>query len=359
MPQLKAVLSTLAITLPNLIRAAPTPNCLADPTCGPIPGESQMYSNYEGVEAPWPGNTTGAVLNTTAGPPGEDDLLFQNLLSAEWIIFSFYQQGVEAFNESAFTAAGYPNTTYSRIREIRNNEAGHLRIFQNRISSNSLKPGPCKYQFPFDDASSFLEVQNLIEVGSMAFLTGLELQAKSTLSRGALVAIAATETRHNTWGLITNWNADPFAGPADTFFPYANQILDYTGQWVVNGSCPSENPVYPSPRQGLPALDMKANTTQSMLPGTELELTISGGAHPATFEDDKDYYAVFFHGVLNISMPFDTKNYNTTVPSQLEAKGIYYVVIADTEGAPTEDSVLAGPMLLPVFMDSIGGGYQG
>lgn len=332
-------------TITTLSRAAPTSGCLSDPSCGPIPGESSIYSDQISISPPWPGNTTGAVLNTTSAAPGVDDLLFQNLLAAEWIIFSFYQQGVEQFNESAFVEAGFPNTTYAAITEIRNNEAGHLRIFQNQISSGSVKPGPCKYQYPFTDPASFLALQTIIEVSSLAFLTGLELHAKLDVSRGALVAIAATESRHNTWALMSNWQTDPFAGPADTYFPYANQILEITGEWVVDGSCPSENPVYPSPRQGLPSLSAKNGTT-SIAPGTPISFATSGGDKPVSFENGKDYYAVFFHGILNVSMPFDIHNGSTVIPSQLEEKGIFIVVVADEEGAPTKESVVTKPLFL-------------
>ncbi|KAJ9608719.1 hypothetical protein H2200_006490 [Cladophialophora chaetospira] len=67
---------------------------------------------------PLPGNITGAIPSTSSGEPGADDLLFQNLLSAEWIIFSFYQAGVETFNAADFVEAGFPNTTYERIQQI-------------------------------------------------------------------------------------------------------------------------------------------------------------------------------------------------------------------------------------------------
>ncbi|KAG0570087.1 hypothetical protein KC19_6G137600 [Ceratodon purpureus] len=103
----------------------------------PVPGESTVYSTYDGIAASFPGNElTAPILPTTRGPAGADDLLFQNLLSAEWAVFSFYQQGVEAFTSSNFTDAGFPNTTYSRITEIRDNEAGHLLIFQEQISNH-------------------------------------------------------------------------------------------------------------------------------------------------------------------------------------------------------------------------------
>lgn len=281
----------------------------------------------------------------TTGLPAPDDLLFQNLLSAEWIIFSFYQQGVENFNVSSFTAAGFPNTTYASLREIRNNEAGHLRIFQDQISSSSVKPGPCHYSFPFDDATSYLALQTIIEVSSMAFLTGLELQAKSDVAKGALVAIAETETRHNTWSLISNWKASPFAGPSDTSFPYANQILDFTNAWVINGSCPPENPVFPSPRQGLPTLS--AAGSKSVQPGEEITLSVRGGeGRPLSFESNATYYAVFFHGLVNASVPLDTTSMTVIVPAELEPKGIFLVVLATEEGAPTDESVVAGPLVL-------------
>lgn len=338
---------------------------MSNTSYGPIPGQSSLYSTYTGIAQPFPGNITGAIMNTTAGPPGPDDLLFQNLLSAEWAIYSFYQQGVEAFNTTSFTEAGFLNTTYERIQQIRDNEAGHLRIFQDQISTNSVKPGACQYQYPFDDPISYLALQTTLEVSSMAFLTGLgemfratpptayplltltnlELQARLTLSKAALVAIAATETRHNTWGLIDNWDTTPFAGPADTIFPYANQILDLTNGFIVNGSCPAENPVYPSPRQNLPEMNY-ATGTKSIAPGSAITLNFTNPANQPRFSDDGDYFAVFFHGVFNISVPFDTANYTTTIPSEIEALGITIVVIADEEGAPTKESVLAGPLIL-------------
>lgn len=176
-----------------------SPQQLNDPTYGPVPGEADLYNNYTGKARPFPGNMTAPISATGTGVAGPDDLLFQNLLSAEWAIYSFYQQGVEAFSEKDFTDLGLPNTTYERISQIRDNEDGHLRIFQDQISSNSVKPGACKYIFGFDNAETYLALQVLLEVSSMAFLTGLVQQAKLNATKGALVAIAEVESRHNTW----------------------------------------------------------------------------------------------------------------------------------------------------------------
>ncbi len=289
-------------------------------------------------------------MPTKTGPPGPDDVTWQNLLAAEWIVFNFYQQGVEQFNESAFVNAGFPNTTYERIQEIRDNEAGHLRIFQNQISATSIKPGPCKYQYPFSDPGSFLALTTFIEVASMAFLSGLVQQAHLDAAKAAMLVIAQTETRHEVWSLIDIWKTNPFAGPSDTVFPYANEILYNTNAFVVPGSCPSENPAYPSPSQKLPTLAAVA-VMNSLTPGSTIGLNFTDPTNQPHFSKDKDYYTVFFHGVSNISVPVDVSNFpkeeiHVAIPAQFDTKGIVIAVVADTPGAPTLDAVIAGPVFL-------------
>ena len=337
----------IATLLSGLASCAPKPNAqiLANTLFGPVPGQSSIYSTYYGQEAPFPANYTGAILNTTHGKSGADDLLFQNLLSAEWIIFNFYQQGTELFNQSVFEELGLPNTTYQRIQQIRDNEAGHLRIFQNQISSNSVKPGPCNYTFPYTNATTYLALLADIEVSSMAFLSGLALQAQLDSSKSALVAIGETEARHETWSLISVLNVGPFAGPIDTVYPYANQILETTNAFIVPDSCPAENPVYPSPQQELVFLSA-AHGTISIAPGSHVTLTFTDRYKTLNFHEDKEYFAVFFHAADNITMPFDTKTNSTQIPPEFEELGVIIAVIANETGAPTRESVLAGPGII-------------
>ena len=325
----------------------PTISCIRNPNCGPIPGESPLYSDYSGVAPPFPVNQLALIPAIGNGPVDPDDLLFQNLLSAEWVIYSFYQAGVEAFTADSFTKLGFPNHTYDRIQEIRDNEAGHIRIFQDNISNNTLKPGSCKYEYGFGtDPVVFLELSSLIELASMAFLTGLVQQAKTNLTKGALTAIVATEARHETWGLIDIWHANPFAGPADTAFAYTNQILDTTVAFIVPGSCPAENPVYPSPARNLPQFLAPNLNQTSLVPGANITFTYSNAQNVPAFNEDKEYFAVFFHGVQSISVPFNTKTNSSVIPKQFDARGLILAVIADEKGAPTEDSVLAGPLVI-------------
>ncbi len=327
---------------------------LDDPNFGPVPAKSSYYTSDNSTSPPFPGNYSEPVFPTSNGTKGPDDLLFQNLLGAEWAIYAFYQFGVETFNQSAFEEAGYPPHTYQRILEIRDNEAGHARIFEEQISSASTKPAPCKYQFGIVSPVAYLAAHTIVEISSMSFLTGLILQAQLDSSKAALVAIAETESRHEAWGLIDIWQQSPFAGPVDTVFPYANEILDTTKVFIVPGSCPAGNPDYPVPSQNLPSLSYKDNST-TLLPGSPVTFAFSDPTNQPHFEAGKTYYAVFFHGLLNITEPFDTETYASMVPPEFEARGLFLAVISDTPGAPTIESVKAGPLVIteqPVEINS-------
>ncbi|KAK4458393.1 hypothetical protein QBC42DRAFT_314811 [Cladorrhinum samala] len=341
---------------------------LADPTYGPIAGESDIYNHYWGTDRPFPGNISDPIFPTKEGPPGVDDWVWQNLLSAKWLIFEFYQQGIERFTELDFVQAGMPNTTRRRLMEIRNNEAGHLRIFQNQISPTSIKPGRCRYSFPFTEPVGYLALMTVLEISSMAFLTGLVQQPQIAANKGAMLAIAAVETRHETWALMDIWKApksksdsdsdSPFGGPADTVFPYANEVLDSTNAFIVPGSCPPENPEFPSPRQRLPPLSAGRDTA-SLAPGSKISLAFTDPRNQPEFRSGVQYYAVFFHGVLNVSVPIETESWPareiwTTIPDRFESnKGVIVACLADEWGAPTKESVVAGPAVIleqPAFL---------
>lgn len=51
-----------------------------------------------------------------------------------------YQQGVQYFNQSVFTQAGFSNDTMARLTEIYQNENGHLAIFENAIPDGAVSP---------------------------------------------------------------------------------------------------------------------------------------------------------------------------------------------------------------------------
>jgi hypothetical protein len=333
-----------AIAFPATSKMAPLKDAV-----NAVPGESPLFNTYLGKKTPLASNYTKVFPKTGSGSAGADDLLFQNLLAAEWIIYSFYQQAVEAFNTSSFTDLGYPNTTYQRIVEMRDNEAGHVRIFQDQISDNSVTPGPCKYGFSTTQLEPlvWLSLQTYLETASMAYLTGLVLDASLSVSKSALLAIGTVESRHNTWSLIDVWNTGPFSGPSDTTYPYANQILDATNAFIIPDSCPSENPVYPSPRQNLPQMGFVNKTGTTGHPGSKISFRYTDKNNQPHWNASENYYAVFFHGLNNISVPYDPKINSVAIPRAFDSDaGLIIVSIANTPHAPTEDSVVAGPLIL-------------
>jgi hypothetical protein len=97
----------------------------------PIPGQYEPYNTHRGPDPPAPGGQKGAILPTSDAEPLEDDALFQTLMTAEWYVSSFYNHAVQQFNETSFTALGFPNNTYDRIQEIRDNEFGHVQLFMD------------------------------------------------------------------------------------------------------------------------------------------------------------------------------------------------------------------------------------
>jgi len=61
----------------------------------------------------------------------------------------------------------------------------------------------------------------------------------------------------------------------------------------------------------------------------------------------KEYNAFFFHGVNHVTMQFDTKTHSSTIPTSFDGgRRIIIAVIADSPGATTLDSVVAGSLIL-------------
>ncbi|EME48270.1 hypothetical protein DOTSEDRAFT_60592 [Dothistroma septosporum NZE10] len=341
-----ARIALMGLGLLSLCSAKPTLEPRQLPDQLPIAGQYEPYNNARGPQLPTPGDLTGATPAKTGGPPTADDILYQQLMAAEWTIVYFYKRAVEIFTADDFTKLGFANTTYDRIQEIRDNEVGHVNIMAGLISDNAIKPGPCKYTYNFTTPLEFLAMQTVIEVGGTAFLPGLISEASTKSGQSTLAAITEVELRHNSFSLIDIWKSNPFSGPADTVYPYPLQILSGSAFNIVPGSCPKENPPFPRPENVKPL--MQINSTKSKgRPGEEIEAIFPIPQQQPRFEDGKEYYAVFFHALSNITCKYDVQKRTATVPDVFDkGKGVIIVVISDEPGAPTEDSVVAGPLLM-------------
>jgi hypothetical protein len=97
----------------------------------------------------------------------------------------------------------------------------------------------------------------------------------------------------------------------------------------------------------LPALSA-GKDTKSLTPGSTISLDFTDPTNQPRFSPYIQYYAVFFHGVLNASVPIDTGGWPrrkiwVTIPPKFETKGVIVACIANRYGAPTKESIVAGP----------------
>lgn len=288
-----------------------------------------------------------------------DAVLFQNLLSAEWIVQDFYQQGVEYFNQSAFTEAGYANNTLSRLTEILQNENGHLAIFEAAIPPGATKPGKCQYDYGFKDSSLnstqqaqlYMALVSAIELGSMAYLTGLAQSTDTATGLATVMGIISAETRHLTWVSSAILPDGPFIGPSDTVYPYATQILSNTKQFI-NGSCPAENPTYPMGDQLLPKLSYNSSTS-TVQQGGFIDITFRPATHgdqgPLSLKKGDNISAVFFHSLWNYTVPIaidDATVLRAQIPNLTSWSGELIIALTNKTTIEKAEDVIAGPLQL-------------
>ncbi|KAF2170648.1 hypothetical protein M409DRAFT_19463 [Zasmidium cellare ATCC 36951] len=310
----------------------------------PIPGLYEPYNKQQGPDPPYPGNRKDPILPTSSDPPAPDDALFQSLAAAEWTILDFYNSALRRFKSEDFTELGFPNDTFDRIQEIRNNEAGHVQITLDMISDASTKPGPCQYNCNISTPMEFITRQTLIEASGPAFLPGLTSQAKEPRSQGVITSLSQIEVRHGTWSTMALFNANPFTGPADTLYPYPMQILSQVAAYIIPGSCPKNNPPFPNPPQRAATMISNPPFPQA---GDEVQFVFPVPQQQPKFEEGKEYYVVYFHALGNLTRRFDVESGKSRIPAEFDkGKGVIIAAIADEEGAGREESVVAGPLLM-------------
>lgn len=130
---MKAISSCVALF--GLVASLPSPS-INQAILNAIPGQYTPWSDARGLDPPFPGDVQGAILPTEEGPAAPDDILWQTLVTAEWIVFDFYVIGLQMFGPADFDKLGLNGTlVYDRLMEIRDNEAG-----KSLCASSILRP---------------------------------------------------------------------------------------------------------------------------------------------------------------------------------------------------------------------------
>ncbi|KAI7643855.1 hypothetical protein KC319_g12504, partial [Hortaea werneckii] len=67
-------------------------------------------------------------------------------LTLEHLEATFYREGLAKFTGADFTAAGFPQSSYDRLKEVAAHEATHVDFLSTALGSAATKE--CTYAFP-------------------------------------------------------------------------------------------------------------------------------------------------------------------------------------------------------------------
>jgi hypothetical protein len=127
-------------------------------------------------------------------------LQFANVLNQ--LEQSFYSQALAKFQDSDFTAAGFPASQIAQqtLAGIQQNEQAHIDFLQQGLTDNGAQPLTCNFKFgnALNDVPTMLATARVVEyVGVSAFLGAANLLDDPTLLDAA-ASILTVEARHQT-----------------------------------------------------------------------------------------------------------------------------------------------------------------
>jgi len=131
-----------------------------------------------------------------------DAVVFQFANVLNQLEQSFYSQALAKFQDSDFTAAGFPASQIAEqtLAGIQQNEQAHIAYLQQGLTDNGAQPLTCNFKFgnALNDVPTMLATARVVEyVGVSAFLGAANLLGDPTLLDAA-ASILTVEARHQT-----------------------------------------------------------------------------------------------------------------------------------------------------------------
>jgi hypothetical protein len=154
-------------------------------------------------------------------------------LTLEHIEATFYRDGLEMLGESAFTALGWQPSVFAKLQEIGAHEAAHVETLGPVIESLGGTPvEEAVYEFPYTDATTFLEFAHTLEdVGVSAYQGAAQyLMSEPDLLTAALT-IHGVEARHAAYLAVLN-GGNPFPDAVNPTLTPA-EVLDIATPLIV------------------------------------------------------------------------------------------------------------------------------
>lgn len=250
-----------------------------------------------------------------AAPPGGDIDILNYALTLEYLERKFYQEGLQNYTESDFTAAGFTQDFYTNLQKVYSDEMVSALIICAPVPSNTCADEHLQthvtflstalgakavaeptFAFPVKDAKSFVGLASVLEgVGVSAYLGA----AASIANKDYLTAagsILTVEARHASY-IRAALGEEPFPAPFDTPLDF-NQVYSLAAQFITSVPAGTKLPfmAFP-PLMAAPATGACGQTTITFT-GAYAQALQSGKV-----TEDTKVFAVFYSGLQTYYVP--------------------------------------------------------
>lgn len=278
---------------------------------------------------------SSAVPVKRADGPTDADIL-QYALTLEHLEDTFYREALAKYSAADFTAAGFSEDNYNKIKTVSSDEAAHVAFLTSGLKAAGATPvAACSYNFGYTDVKSFLATASVLEgVGVSAYLgAAADIMSKTYLT--AAGSILTVEARHSSY-VRNTIKQSPFPSPFDNPLSL-NEVYTLAAQFIT--SCPSSNP--PLPVKAFPVLTASSKDA-SVKTGSTVMLSTKG------YKIEGTVYAAF----ITVTGPVfvDTKavegGFEVMVPKDIAGQS--YIVLTSCNTSATDDTIVAGPAIVEV-----------
>lgn len=290
-------------------------------------------------------------------------------LVLEHLETAFYNEGVKRFSASDFSSFDSPDL-YENLLRLARDEAVHVDVLTTKLHSlRQSAPSACEYKFPFNNAKEFIQLAAIIEGVGVSAYAGASTSIRNPNVLQMAAAILPVEARHDAI-LRAATGVPPYAAPFDTPLDF-NQVWSLASQFIVPGSCPTDNT-----RLGLTAFPklalVKKNDGEVLKAGSNILLQVSTDSpdkrtttrshvplhkrHSAATRRsahvherrDGNIYAAFLtaQGAILASTQQNGDTFATEVPEGIA--GQVYVILVNGHNDVHDRNTVAGPAILEV-----------
>ncbi|KAI7459966.1 hypothetical protein KC351_g17475 [Hortaea werneckii] len=263
-------------------------------------------------------------------------------LTLEHLEATFYREGLAKFTGADFTAAGFPQSSYDRLKEVAAHEATHVDFLSTALGSAATKE--CTYAFPMSTEAEFLGTASVLEgVGVSAYL-GAARQIANKDYLTAAGSILTVESRHSAYLRDTSSQEklSPFPSAQDVGLS-PNAVYTLASAFIT--SCPDTNPALPV--KPFPAL--ASGATGPVAAGQTVQLKTDGAKLVIGTSTAKLYAAFITAGepvYADLVEAGDGMTFSITVPQGVAGQS--YLVLCNCKERVDDSTIVAGPAIIEV-----------